>query len=57
MRQWEQSGQLAGFVIWAILILASGPVLAADFDLLLKGGRVIDPETGLDAVRDVAIPS
>ncbi len=24
-------------------------------DLVLRGGRVIDPETGLDAVRDVAI--
>ncbi len=25
------------------------------FDLVLKGGRVVDPETGLDAIRDVAI--
>ena len=25
------------------------------FDLVLRGGRVIDPETGLDAVRDVGI--
>jgi imidazolonepropionase-like amidohydrolase len=25
------------------------------YDLVLAGGRVIDPETGLDAVRDVAI--
>ena len=25
------------------------------FDLVLRGGRVIDPESGLDAVRDVAI--
>jgi N-acyl-D-aspartate/D-glutamate deacylase len=25
------------------------------FDLVLKGGRAIDPETGLDAVRDVGI--
>lgn len=27
----------------------------ADYDLVLHGGRVIDPESGLDAVRDVAI--
>jgi N-acyl-D-aspartate/D-glutamate deacylase len=27
----------------------------ADFDVVLRGGRVIDPETGLDAVRDVAL--
>ena len=26
-----------------------------EYDLVLRGGRVIDPESGLDAVRDVAI--
>ena len=30
-------------------------VRAATFDLIIKGGRVIDPSLGLDAVRDVAI--
>src|ERR1700726_4986837 len=30
-------------------------VLAATYDLIIKGGRVIDPSVGLDAVRDVAI--
>ena len=30
-------------------------VFAATYDLLIKGGRVIDPSAGLDAVRDVAI--
>jgi N-acyl-D-aspartate/D-glutamate deacylase len=29
----------------------------AEFDVVLRGGRVIDPESGLDAVRDVAITS
>jgi len=28
---------------------------AATYDLLIKGGRVIDPSVGLDGVRDVAI--
>ena len=28
---------------------------AAGFDLIIKGGRVIDPSMGLDAARDVAI--
>jgi dihydroorotase len=28
---------------------------AAGYDLIIKGGRVIDPSAGLDAVRDVAI--
>ena len=27
----------------------------AEFDVVLRGGRVVDPESGLDAVRDVAI--
>jgi dihydroorotase len=30
-------------------------LLAAQYDLVLKGGRVIDPKNNLDAVRDVAI--
>jgi len=30
-------------------------VLGATYDLIIKGGRVIDPSVGLDAVRDVAI--
>jgi N-acyl-D-aspartate/D-glutamate deacylase len=42
-----------------VVILAAGVlVLGAQpstFDLVIRGGRVIDPETGLDAVRDVGI--
>src|ERR1700680_2864446 len=30
-------------------------VLGVTYDLIIKGGRVIDPSVGLDAVRDVAI--
>ena len=30
---------------------------AAAYDLVIKGGRIIDPSTGLDAVGDVAIAS
>jgi cytosine/adenosine deaminase-related metal-dependent hydrolase len=26
-----------------------------DWDLVLRGGRVVDPESGLDAIRDVAV--
>ena len=29
--------------------------LAATYDLIVKGGRVIDPSLGIDAVRDVAV--
>jgi dihydroorotase len=37
-------------------LFAGAPRLrAATYDLIIKGGRVIDPSIGLDAVRDVAI--
>jgi dihydroorotase len=40
----------------AAAMLARVPgAFAATYDLLIKGGRVIDPSVGLDAVRDVAI--
>src|SRR5580700_8899297 len=40
----------------AAAIFARVPnVLAASYDLLIKGGLVIDPSVGLDAIRDVAI--
>jgi N-acyl-D-aspartate/D-glutamate deacylase len=29
--------------------------VVSDFEVVLRGGRVIDPESGLDAVRDVAV--
>lgn len=39
-----------------VATLARGPRLrAADHDLILRGGRVIDPSLRVDAVRDVAI--
>lgn len=40
-----------------LLCLLSGlsPQAAADFDLVLLHGRVMDPETGLDAVRNLGI--
>ena len=40
----------------AILLAAPAPLLAQDgYDIVLAGGRVMDPETGLDAVRHVGI--
>ncbi|MBL8238760.1 MAG: amidohydrolase family protein [Bryobacterales bacterium] len=41
----------------AILALAFGVALAGQspFDVVIRGGRVMDPESGLDAVRDVGI--
>jgi hypothetical protein len=37
------------------LALSSPIVSAQQYDLVLEGGRVMDPETGLDAVRNVGI--
>jgi len=39
----------------AAMIARMPRALAATYDLVIKGGRVIDPSLGLDAVRDVAI--
>jgi dihydroorotase len=39
----------------AALLARMPTAFAANYDLVIKGGRVIDPSTGLDAVRDVAI--
>ncbi len=36
-------------------LLTAWAASAERFDLVLKGGRVVDPETGLDAVRDVGL--
>jgi dihydroorotase len=39
----------------AALLARMSKAFAATYDLVIKGGRVIDPSMGLDAVRDVAI--
>jgi len=42
--------------LFGLLVLLSCPFLAAQqYDLVLEGGRVIDPETSLDAIRNVGI--
>lgn len=38
-----------------IFLCLASPLAAQTYDLVIKGGRVIDPETKLDAVRDVGI--
>ena len=37
------------------LLAADSEQVAADFDLIIKGGRVVDPSLRLNAIRDVAI--
>ena len=38
-----------------ILALAASALTAQTYDIVLKGGQVIDPKNGINAVRDVAI--
>ena len=37
------------------LLFTSSVVFAQQYDLVIDGGRVMDPETGLDAVRNVGV--
>ena len=41
--------------LFVVLALTPAATAQTGYDLLLKGGHVIDPRNGLDAVRDVAI--
>ena len=38
-----------------LLLLASAAIAQPNYDLLLKGGHVIDAKNRIDGVRDVAI--
>lgn len=39
-------------VLWCV---SASPLMAGEYDIAIVGGRVIDPESGLDAVRNVGI--
>ena len=47
--------QLISSAAGAALLARVPKARAATYDLIIKGGRVIDPSTGLDAVHDVAV--
>jgi N-acyl-D-aspartate/D-glutamate deacylase len=40
---------------FVLLLALSSPLVAQQLDLVLEGGRVMDPESGADAVRNVGI--
>lgn len=51
----QRLASLCGVVgLLALLVFTEG-AQAEEYDVVLHGGRVMDPESGLDAVRDVAI--
>jgi len=45
---------MRNFLLFSLL-LTSSLLSAQQYDVVLEGGRVMDPETGLDAVRNVGI--
>jgi dihydroorotase len=47
--------QFVGSAAAAALLAGMPNAFAATYDLVIKGGRVIDPSMGLDATRDIAI--
>lgn len=51
---WRMRRTLALAVV-CLLAVPLAAQQAPEYDFLIKGGRVIDPRNGLDAVRDVAI--
>lgn len=46
---------MKSFVLYLAVVLSPLLALSQSYDLVIQGGRVIDPETGLDAVRNVGI--
>lgn len=47
--------RLSRALLLALLLPAALPAQDRDLDLVVTGGRVLDPETGLDATRDVGV--
>jgi N-acyl-D-aspartate/D-glutamate deacylase len=45
----------AALIALLSFVLTAGASATEPFDLVIRGGRVMDPESGLDAVRDVGI--
>ncbi|MEZ9322480.1 MULTISPECIES: amidohydrolase family protein [Vibrio] len=54
MKESFKKGRISGLVSIALCLGASG-AFAADYDLVIENGRVMDPESMLDAVLNVGI--
>jgi dihydroorotase len=54
MRGWNS---LFGALLFVMLSLIGAPAaaVAQQYDLLIRGGRLIDPRNGIDGLRDIAI--
>jgi len=45
----------AFFGLWALGLIIVMPAVAADYDLVINNGRVMDPETNFDGIRNLGI--
>ena len=50
-----ESAMRKTFFYFFFLVFSATVAVAQKYDLVIEGGRVMDPETGLDAVRNVGI--
>jgi N-acyl-D-aspartate/D-glutamate deacylase len=56
MKNWKVlSGASVALALISFCVVVLRAAEQPEFDLVLSGGRVMDPESGLDAVRDVGI--
>src|ERR1041385_76091 len=46
---------MKSLALYLAVVLSPLLALSQSYDLVIQGGRVIDPETGLDAIRNVGI--
>ena len=51
----HSTGSLRPGLLGFLAFVASGALAAQEFDLVLANGRVLDPESQLDAIRHVGI--
>ena len=49
------TGHRLASTVFILLLAQCGVAVAQPYDLVLANGRVMDPESGLDAVRSIAI--
>ena len=50
-----KTGVMTFSILFMALIFVTMPLAAADYDLVIVNVRVMDPESGLDAVRNVGV--
>ncbi len=55
MRAHFRMKHAAVFLVSALACAIAAPSIAADYDLVILNGRVMDPESKFDAVRNVAV--